>query len=416
MGPLSDGGRVIIIGGGPAGTSCALSLHNYASQLNRKIQINLIEGKTFEGETHFNQCAGVLSPPLSKLLEENLKISFPNELVQEEIQGYILHAGNEQVKLDEVDEPSLSLRRVNFDAYMLDAVKQRGIPVWPTRMTDLEFHANGVRVFTDQGSCQADVIVGAFGLDEGSGALLSQQTNYRAPKFFQSIVTKCHPSPEMMEAFGRYIHAFLPPHPRIEFGAITPKRDHLTINIAGSDVDANIMYDWLNSDAVQSALLCDEVHKLTNDRDLRLFKGRFPSSLARGYYGDRYVLVGDSAGLVRAFKGKGVTSAVQTGIRAAETIMYHGISGDAFHNAYRTSNQDIIGDMPFGQGMRLVTGWMTRFGIMPPVVRAAQKSERLSFALFDAVSARGSYQRVIAQTLSPKIVLAVLGEMFFADQ
>ena len=29
--------------------------------------------------------------------------------------------------------------------------------------------------------------------------------------------------------------------------------------------------------------------------DLRFYKGRFPCSLAGGYYGDRYVLVGDAA-------------------------------------------------------------------------------------------------------------------------
>ena len=36
-----------------------------------------------------------------------------------------------------------------------------------------------------------------------------------------------------MIAFGNRIHAFLPTSPRIEFGAITPKGNHLTINIAG---------------------------------------------------------------------------------------------------------------------------------------------------------------------------------------
>ena len=59
------------------------------------------------------------------------------------------------------------------------------------------------------------------------------------------------------------------------------------------------------------------------------FKGRFPRSLAHNYYGDRYVMIGDAAGLVRAFKGKGVTTAVMTGIRAAETILNHGISHQA---------------------------------------------------------------------------------------
>src|SRR5450756_2932734 len=87
--------------------------------------------------------------------------------------------------------------------------------------------------------------------------------------------------------------------------------------------------------------------------DLRFFKGRFPNSLAGRYYGDRYVMVGDAAGLVRAFKGKGVTSAVQTGIRAAETILRTGISCHAFASDFAVANHDITGDLIYGRGMRL---------------------------------------------------------------
>jgi flavin-dependent dehydrogenase len=61
-------------------------------------------------------------------------------------------------------------------------------------------------------------------------------------------------------------------------------------------------------------------------------------------------MVGDAAGLVRAFKGKGVTSAIQTGVRAAETILHHGISAAAFQS-YRAANRDILADLPYGRAM-----------------------------------------------------------------
>ena len=81
------------------------------------------------------------------------------------------------------------------------------------------------------------------------------------------------------------------------------------------------------------------------------------------------MLVGDAAGLVRAFKGKGVTSAVLTAVRAAETIMRAGVSRPAFHAHYRPANQDIIRDLPYGRGMRLMTIWMSRLGLMAPVTK-----------------------------------------------
>ena len=99
------------------------------------------------------------------------------------------------------------------------------------------------------------------------------------------------------------------------------------------------------------------------------------------------MLVGDAAGLVRAFKGKGVTTAVITGIRAAETILHHGISEFAFHDHFYASNQDIIQDLPYGQLMRYFTIFLTHNHLLDPVIRAAKDNPRLQSALFDAASA-----------------------------
>src|SRR5450756_2990749 len=99
------------------------------------------------------------------------------------------------------------------------------------------------------------------------------------------------------------------------------------------------------------------------------------------YYGDRYVMVGDAAGLVRAFKGKGVTSAIQTGIRAAQVILRNGISTDAFR-AYHTANQDILEDLPYGRFMRILTIAASRFGLMDFALVAAETDPSLRQALF----------------------------------
>ncbi len=122
-------------------------------------------------------------------------------------------------------------------------------------------------------------------------------------------------------------------------------------------------------------------------------------------------MIGDAAGLVRAFKGKGVTTAVMTGIRAAETILKHGFSRQTFHEHYRTANQDIIQDLPYGRAMRLLTIFISRFGLLNPVLRAAQTTPDLQSALFDAVSAHALYREVFAKSLRPKTVFAVMRAM-----
>ena len=406
LGPLQSG-HVVIIGGGPGGTACALALQRMAGEMGRKIQITIIEGKQFVGEMHYNQCVGVISPPLPELLYERLDVRFPYRLCRSQICSYVIHTAREQIKLDDEEEPSNALRRVQYDAYMLDAVKQRGISIIPARAYDLEFHDDHVVVYTDNSPFEAQVVVGAFGMDEGSSAMFNRLTSYHPPQALSSIVTKYHPTQEAMDAFGPTIHAFLPANPRIEFGGVTPKGNHLTINIAGSRVDADLMMTFLAQPEVQSVLPGLDGDSGFNLQDLQFYKGRFPCSQARGYYGNRYVLVGDAAGLVRAFKGKGITSAVLTGIRAAETILQQGISEQAFIDHYRAANKDITQDLPFGQVMRHLTIFLAHYRLLDPVLRAAKQNPPLQSALFDAVSAHAPYRQVIKQSLHLNIIWAV---------
>lgn len=411
LGPL-QAGHVVIIGGGPGGTACALALQRMSAELGRKIRITIVEGKQFVGEMHYNQCLGVLSPPLPDLLWERLGVKFPYHLSRSKIDRYILHTDHEQISLEDKQQPSIALRRVQYDAYMLETVKQSGITVIPARAVDLEFHDEHVVLYTDNGSYEADVIVGAFGLDDGSSAMFSRLTSYRPPKALSSIVTKYHPSLEDMQTFGSCIHAFLPANPRIEFGGVTTKGNHLSINIAGGDIDTDLMSVFLNQPNVREILPNFDGGARFDPSDLQFFKGRFPRSQAHGYFGDRYVLAGDAAGLVRAFKGKGVTNAVITGIRAAESILRDGISEQAFSNHYYSANKDIIRDLPYGQAMRYFTIFFSRHHLLDPVIRAAKQSPQLQSALFDAVSAHAPYRQVIRQSLQMKNIWAILRAWF----
>jgi len=407
LGPLQEGGKAVIIGGGPGGTATAISLLMGAHELGRNIRVMLLEGKQFAGEQHHNQCVGVLSPPIMELLEDKLGIPFPYHLSRSAIHGYTLHTAREQVSLDGETEPSMALRRVHFDAYMLEVARQRGAEVVSARATDLEFHANRVVIYTENTPLEADVVIGAFGLDEGTASIFTRNAGYKPPPALSSVVTKYHPGEEGMQAFGNRIHAFLPAMQRIEFGAITPKGNHLTINVAGATVDVDLMDQFLRKPYVRNVLPCLENAGRFDNHDLRYFKGYFPCGLAHNFTGDRYVMVGDAAGLVRAFKGKGVTSAIQTGLRAAHTILHSGISAGAFQ-AYLEANQDIIGDLPYGQFMRRFAILASRFGFMNVVLRAAEKDAGLRQALFNAISAHRPYQEVVRRAFSFNSVRAVL--------
>lgn len=407
LGPLQDGGRAVILGGGPAGTATAIALLTGGRALGRELHVTVVEGKQFGGEHHYNQCAGVLAPPIMELLEDGLHVPFPNHLSRTAITGYVLHTPRREIILDDEAECTVALRRVQFDAYMLDTARERGANVLSARATGLEFHADGAVVYTESAPLEADVLVGAFGLDEGTAAIFGHATGYRPPPALSSVVTKYHPDETSMSQFGRRIHAFLPATPRIEFAAITPKGDHLAINIAGTGVSAKLMDAFLAQADVRRVLPDLESAGRVDPNDLRYYKGRFPRGLARNITGDRFVMVGDAAGLVRAFKGKGVTSAIQTGIRAAHTILHHGISSQAFQT-YQAANRDISDDLPFGQAMRRFTILASRLGLMDAILKAAERDACLRQGLFDAVSAYRPYREVLREAITPASVRKVL--------
>lgn len=402
MGPLRSGQTVAIIGGGPAGVGCAVALRNLAESREIDLRIVLYEGKAYEGLPRYNQCVGVLSPPLEKILSEDLKIPFPTHLVQRAIRGYILHTDDTSIPLRDDHEPSLAVRRINFDTYLLEQAKKRGIEVIHSRVTDLEFNTDRVMVYSESNNLRTDVVVGAFGLDDGTTRIFEQATSYRQPRYLSSIVTKIHPGMEFMESFGDNIHAFLPSFRKVEFGAVTPKMNHLTINIAGAQVNS----DWMDA-FLQYAPVKAVLPRGFDPRNagLQYFKGKFPISVAGGMFGDRYVVIGDAAGLVRPFKGKGVNAGLLSGARAAEAMMNFGISKEALH-VFCQLNTEITEDLLYGRILRRLVILGANHGLLDAVITLSQQDPKLRRALFNCVSGHKSFKSIWMETRDWRLLLA----------
>ena len=210
LGPLQDGQTVAVIGGGPGGIACALTLKREAERSGRTLKILLFEGKRFGAD--YNQCAGVLSPPLQAILQEEFEINLPPELCLREIQGYALHTEENSLVLSgkEYGGVTMAVRRSEFDRYLAQQAEARGIEFIPTRATDFEFRPDGVLVFTWHGTYRADVIVGAFGLSQTMTTSLAHRTAYRPPRALETIVTKIHPTgghtpPHIPDLLDNYI-------------------------------------------------------------------------------------------------------------------------------------------------------------------------------------------------------------------
>ena len=401
---LVSGTTVAIIGGGPGGTSCALRMLKRARSAGIRLRVVIFEGKDFD--LHYNQCVGALSPPLERVLHEELGIALPAELIKRRIENYRLYSDNTDVLLDghSRSEATYAVRRVMFDRFLLKEAMEAGAEVVRSRVTGIEFvrtrELDEVRVYSESQYFRADVVVGAFGLDEAMLDCWERATDrarpYQRPqKMLRTFITKIHTDPAFIEStLGNTIHAFLLSGSSIEFGAVTPKGDHIIINIAGKDVCSLDLDDFLDHPQV-SALLPEFDRNLID-----YYSGNFPTSHSSNAYGHRYVLVGDSTGWLRPFKGKGINTAIITGIRAADVLFERGLSRKAL-KAYAKMCVDLRDGHYYGLAVRSLSRFARSLGLFDSALRITMADQRLQEIFYSAVSGEDSYKSILLRLLTP---------------
>lgn len=148
--PLKDGDTVCVIGGGPGGSACAISVLREARKRSLQLNVRIFEQKKFREHRQYNQCIGVLSPPLEDILEKHFDLTLPDDLDKKEMLGYCLHS--DHLDLDLVGEEhgkTWAVSRSRFDAFMLESAEREGAEVDTSRVTGLEFEEDGVLVYSE---------------------------------------------------------------------------------------------------------------------------------------------------------------------------------------------------------------------------------------------------------------------------
>ena len=404
------GKTVGIIGGGPGGSATAIRLMRLSRERGLGLRVVLYEGKDFE--RHYNQCIGVLSPPIEENLRVGLGVELPYEIFKRQIYGYRLHAGGKEILL--VGPPragaTYTVRRVMFDCYLLSCAEREGVEVNRSRVTGLDFPKGDrkrVFLYTEGGMLKADAVVGAFGLDDGMVDIFEEATGgrYRRPaKFVQTYVVKLHADRSFIEKkLGSIIYAYLfpPGIPNLEFGAITPKGDHIDVNVAGAGATVDDMFAFLATDIVREHLPPISVD------EQEVYRGKFPGAPAGGVIGDAYLTVGDATGWMRPFKGKGINMAIETGIQAAEAMVEGGISPASFRK-YEEVTRPLREDYVYGTWMRNLCRLGEIAGTLGTVLSMAKVDQGIHDALFNAVSGHDSFKNIFRRYARPSVLVDVV--------
>lgn len=405
---LRDGSRVAIIGGGPGGSATAIRLLRNARQRGINLRVTIYEPKQFPRQ--HNPCIGVLAPPTAELLREKLKIELPPQLIKRTIKGYRLHGDREEIELraPTTEEPALMVSRSEFDQFLLMRAMEEGAQILHDRVTGLEFHPDNlehpVRVYSEGRSHSSDMIVAACGLDDGLLSVLEQVSPirhryHRPAENMHSIIIKLPCDERYIEKrLGGDIHAFLLSDlPRIEFGAVSPKLDHVLVNIAGRRVRSTDMEDFLLHRRVRTLL------PRFNLQQLDYYEGRAPVRHARHVSWDRFAAVGDATGWLRPFKGMGITTAIQTGTTAADVMIERGIDRVALE-AYARRLRVLTEDHYHGRILRRLCRMGMGVGAMDGVIELARTNEDLYAILYDTISGQHSYRRIAHDLLRTALV------------
>jgi geranylgeranyl reductase family protein len=291
---------VAIVGAGPAGAWTARSL------ATRGAQVAVIDGS----HPREKPCGGGLSARALRLLQ------LPPERLSSSVivrRGRFAAAGESaDISLDrpESAEPALVVvSRRELDGLLLEQAVDAGAIHIARRVVDIAREKGGWRLTTDTSRLDADWVIGA----DGANSLVRRKVNRAFPRDQLSI------------ASGHFVHGASDTHIDVEFTRTPPgylwafpRKDHLAVGVCGQ------------ADETTSAALFDASSRWIRARcrasnHLTRYSWPIPSLTAAGLAletpaGDRWILVGDAAGLVDPITREGIFFALLSGELAADSL------------------------------------------------------------------------------------------------
>ncbi len=424
---IRSGSHIGVIGGGPAGSFFSYFLLKILHRLGIEVQLDIYEPRNFSDAAPggCNMCGGVVSESLVQNLAAE-GINLPPTVVQRGIDSYLLHLDVGSVRI----ETPFHQKRIaavyrgggprgrtqlwwhSFDEHLLKLAQSQGARWIRTRVDALDWREGYPRIGVAGHEPQVyDLVAVATGVNTSLAKLSETVPRYRPPHTTKTYIAELPLGRERVtQYFGASMHVFLLNIPRLEFAALIPKGDYVTLCLLGQEIGPPLIQSFMNAPEVRQCLPGD--WKMSAD-----YCHCSPKINIRGAgepFADRIFFVGD-CGVSRLYKD-GIGAAYRCAKAAAITTAFHGISAKDFRRHYWPACRKLAYDNRIGKLIFLVTRqiqeWrFLRRGLLHMLL-SEQKNEgicrAMSTIMWDTFTGSAPYWEVLKHSLQPAFIVRFL--------
>jgi flavin-dependent dehydrogenase len=418
---LDDGSRVGVIGAGPAGSLFAYFLLEIAGRVGLDLHVDIYESRDFSQSSPqgCNMCGGIVSESLVQNLAAE-GINLPPTVVQRGIDAYHLHMDVGSVLI----ETPLHEMRIgavhrgagpkdvkdrdweSFDQHLLERALGKGANLVRGRVDAVSVE-NGKPVIKLRTGEQAtyELLTVATGVNSPVLKIFEAAgIGYVAPAITKTFIREYYLGRDVIaRTVGNSMHVFLLDIPRLDFAALIPKGDYVTVCMLGENIDNALVQAFLDAPEVTH---CFPPEWRAETKSCQCM----PYINVRGVerpYADRFVFVGD-CGMTRLYKD-GIGAAYRTAKAAARTAVFEGVSADAFHKHYGSVCRTIATDNVMGRMAFVFTRLAKRMTVARRAIlrvtideqQRAGDQRRMSGILWDMFSGSAPYKDIFMRMLHP---------------
>ncbi len=418
---LDNHSRVGVIGGGPAGSFVSFFLLDMAMRMGIEIEVDIYEPREFNqaGPRGCNMCGGIISESLVQILATE-GINLPPTVVQRGIDSYVLHTDVGQVLI----ETPLREKRIgavhrgggprdaaefpwhSFDGHLQDLTITIGANLIQSRVDQITWENGKPRIHVrGREAVEYDLVVVAAGVNAATHRLFKNvELKYSPPSTTKTHIREYFLGAEKIEEMlGSSMHVFLLDVPRLEFAAVIPKGDYVSLCLLGEDIDKELLETFLSIPTVRACF----PDGLELDAPSCWCSPRINTSGAAYPYADRLLFVGD-CGVTRLYKD-GIGAAYRVAKAAASTAVFQGVSEQAFEDhflpACKTIETDnLIGKMIFLFTRQIQKRLFARQAVIRMVSREQSKpgkNRHMSTVLWDMFTGSAPYGHILLRTFHP---------------